>query len=84
MSEFKEPVPGREKPENFDEVVRDFQARGPLDRLVRLELLDMAEGENPNGGNPDPDFKGVREEYYPGWSNEDFADLLAKLGYPLK
>ena len=44
----------------------------------------MAEGENPNGGNPDPDFKGVREEYYPGWSNEDFADLLAKLGYPVK
>ncbi len=34
-------------------------------------IMDMAEG-----GDPD----GVREQYYPGWENADFEDLLTELG----
>ena len=73
------------RPADYAEVVRNFKrSRSHEDRLVRLELLEMAEGGNPMGGNPDPNFKGVREEYYKGWSNEDFKALLADLGYPVQ
>lgn len=82
MSEFREG--GKEqRPADYDEVLSNFERRG-VDRLVRLELAEMAEGGNPMGGNPDPNFKGIRAEYYPGWSNDDFKALLADLGTPLK
>ena len=81
MGEFG-PQPGQ-RPADYQEVLQNFKSR-PLDRLVRLELLEMAEGGNPTSGDPDPGFKGVREEYYRGWEDEDFKALLADLGFPIK
>jgi hypothetical protein len=37
---------------------------------TKMELKDMAEG----GGDP-----GVREQYYSGWTNEDFKEVLRRL-----
>lgn len=37
---------------------------------TKMELEDMAEG----GGDPS-----VREQYYPGWTDEDFQKVLKKL-----
>ncbi len=78
------PQPGQ-RPADYQEVLHFLKSTGRSDdRLIRLELLDMAEGGNPKGGNPDPGFKGIREEYYQGWNNEDFKALLADLGFPIK
>ena len=72
------------RPEDYDKTFRSFRDSGRInDRLVRLELLEMAEGGNPTGGNPDPNFKGIRTEYYKGWKDEDFKQLLTDLGFPI-
>ena len=63
-----------DRPGNFDDIVEAFKTRG-LDRLVRLELLEMAEGGNPNS---------IRAVYYPGWTDDDFRALLEELGSPIK
>jgi len=74
-----------QRPADYDEVLRNFRRRGTHeDVLVRLELLEMARGGNPRGGNSDTNFKGIRTEFYPGWRDEDFKSLLADLGYLVK
>ena len=74
-----------QQPADYDKVLADFKKSGTYnDELVRLELVEMAEGGNPRGGDDNPDFKGIREEYYQGWRNEDFENLLADLGYPIQ
>ena len=75
----------RQRPADYDEVLNNFRRSGSHnDRLVRLELAEMAEGGNPTGGNPDPSFEGIREAYYKGWRDEDFKQLLSDLGYPMR
>jgi hypothetical protein len=66
-------------PADYAEVLKNFKQSstymGELDRLVRLELAEMAEGGDPQG---------MREEYYKGWKDSDFKQLLADLGTPIK
>jgi hypothetical protein len=76
--------PEASRPQTFDSIRKAFRERGPLDRTTLLELLEMAEGGNPTGGDPRPEFKGIRDEYYPGWSDDDFKALLKDLGYNTK
>lgn len=85
MSHFDLPpgVPQRERPANYASVLAAFQKQRPLERLVLLELVEMAKGGNPPGGDPRLNTKGLREDYYPEWSNEDFRALLEDLGHSM-
>lgn len=78
----RDPRPRLGRPADYDEVLFNFTHRG-VDALVRSELLEMAEGGNPKGGSTDENFKGVREEFYKDWKNEDFRALLLDLGFSM-
>lgn len=55
-----------------------------MDRQIVLELLDMAYGgDGMLSSAPKVLGESLRSEYYPGWTNEHFQNLLVDLGYNL-
>ena len=65
------------RPENFEEVLKNMiQQRDQLHsppgtwHSIEMDLREMA------GGG---DRHGIRSQYYLGWKNQDFSELLKKL-----
>lgn len=56
---------------SVEEVVTKYKMNPQAWRMARLDFEDMA--DSGDGG-------GIRDEYYPGWSDEDFQVVLARLG----
>ncbi|MDP2788870.1 MAG: hypothetical protein Q8O46_02345 [bacterium] len=74
-----------QRPTDYNKTLRHFMNSGKSgDRLTRLEFLEMAKGGNPMGSTSDPNFKGIRKEYYKDWKDEDFRQLLADFGFPIE
>ena len=64
-----------EKPDNFDDILENlvFQKKNvPMGYQSTLDVIRMMA----EGGEAD----GIREEYYPGWTDDDFKKLLKALG----
>jgi len=70
-------LPLRKEPSNYLDVLYRLLRRARVAPEDRAVIEEMANGGNPRGGNTNPDFKGVRVEYYPDWTDEDFKRLLA-------
>lgn len=56
---------------SVEEVITQYKMNPQAWRMAKLDYEDMAEGG---------DGDGIRNEYYPGWRDEDFALVIARLG----
>ncbi|MCK5466310.1 hypothetical protein KAI56_02315 [Candidatus Parcubacteria bacterium] len=83
MEKFEPEQENTQRPDDFQKIVDRFKERG-LDSLAKIELLEMTEGGNPKGTNDDPEYKGIRSEFYPEWEDDDFKALLEELGWPIQ
>ena len=62
-----------QRPDNFNEKLEQIRSlKGTAGYYRTLGgIQELARGEDPAG---------IRDEYYPGWTDEDFVALLHELG----
>lgn len=56
---------------SVEEVIAQYKMNETAWQMAKIDFEDMADGG---------DADGIRNEYYPGWRNEDFLEVLARLG----
>lgn len=75
MKDAQESEAQRGLPKDFHDKVENLQFQKDIKAMSYREAIDQIQ-QMARGANPD----GLRVEYYEGWENEDFVELLKKLG----